>query len=281
MNESLHDLQTIGVAMVPYAPELQQKVDDAADFWHAFRRLPLEEKLQLRANDDGAGTGYEYKTAIGDHADYKENFDVALAHRDYLETALASIDPSSMVARFAHAALELAGVMHPLAMAFATKADTELELPGFADIVKASHDTSFVRFLHYPCGRTAGDIIAEPHTDQSGFTFHLYETDSGCQRLDYATRQWIDMPVEKDHAAVFAAMQLQQFSQGKLRALAHRVIATTSTSAHGRDAVVCFNQLADQPVYNKSLYGRLQEYVPGFNYDTSPKEFDQLFTPSV
>lgn len=278
MHESLQTLQTDGVAMMPYSLGLQQKVAAAARLWQEFRSLPLEEKQQLSTNNQGAGSGYEYKMNVGNHTDYKENFDVALMHQSYLEGLLTDMEPTSLAARFARAALDLAGVMHPLTMQFARQAEAEFALPDFARMTDASRDRVFVRFLHYPGGRAAGDIIAEPHADQSGFTFHLYETDRGCQRLDYTTRRWIDMPVERGHTAVFPAMQLQNVSHGTLRALAHRVIATPQTSTAGRDAIVCFNQLANTPVYDKAHNGRLQEREPGFNYDMTAEEFAKLFT---
>lgn len=280
MNKSLHNLQTEGVAMMPYAPELRQKVIAASDLWRVFCELPLSEKQQFIANDQGAGTGYEFKTGDGNHADRKENFDVAPAHRPYLEALLKQSAPGSVAAQFADAALQLADAMYPLAAEFATSVETEYQIHDFAQTVAASQDNIFIRFLHYFGDRQAGNIIAEPHTDQSGFTFHLYETDRGCQRLDYDTQTWTDMPVAAGHTAIIPAMQLQLVSNGDLRALTHRVVATEQTHQIGRSAIVCFVRLANTPVYDKATHGRLQEYQPGFNYDMKPEAFKALFTDS-
>ena len=280
MNESIKSLKTEGVAMLPYAPELQSAVDEAATLWQSFCALPLESKQTLPANSDADGTGYEFKDGIGNHADKKENFDVATAHQSYLE-GLLSQPIGETEQKFARAALALSKQMTPLAVRFAKQAEAEFNLIGLHEKVRNSTDTIFVRFIHYSGGRTDGELIAEPHTDQSGFTFHLYETASGCERLDYETNAWHDMPVESGKTAVIPAMQLQYESGGELRALTHRVIATEQTKDIGRHAIVCFVRLANSPIYDKVTHGRLQEREPGFNYHISRKEFETLFTTST
>ncbi len=276
MSESIKSLKTEGVAMLPYAPSLKATVEEAALLWQSFCALSLEDKQTLPANSDAAGTGYEFKDGIGNHADQKENFDVATAHQSYLEELLAR-PIGETERRFAHAALALSKQMTPLAAQFAEQVEQEYGLSGFCEKVKASENLAFIRFIHYTGGRAAGDFIAEPHTDQSGFTFHLYETDSGCERLDYETNEWHDMPVESGKTAVIPAMQLQYESGGELRALAHRVVATEQTKDIGRYAIVCFIRLANSPVYNKATHGRLQEKEPGFNYHINPQDFSALF----
>ncbi|HMH69892.1 MAG TPA: 2OG-Fe(II) oxygenase family protein, partial [Candidatus Saccharimonadales bacterium] len=132
-------------------------------------------------------------------------------------------------------------------------------------------------FLHYPSGQTPGGTIAEAHTDHSGFTFHLYETTDGCQRLTLDTRQWQSLPVAEGEAAAFTSMQTQLVSGGEIKALSHRVLANETSSQVGRFAIVCFVALKDIPAYDKRTHGRLQEFTPGFNYDLTPEEFTKLF----
>jgi isopenicillin N synthase-like dioxygenase len=276
MSESIQSLKTEGVAMLPYTPRLRVTVEEAAMLWQSFCALPLEAKQTLPASSDAAGTGYEFKDGTGSHADKKENFDVAAAHQSYLEELLTQ-PIGDTEQEFARAALALSKEMSPLAVQFAEQVEREYGLVGFCEKVKASSDLAFIRFIHYSGGRATGDLIAEPHTDQSGFTFHLYETDSGCERLDYETDAWHDMPVENGKTAVIPAMQLQYESSGELRALAHRVVATEQTKDIGRYAIVCFVRLADSAIYDKVRHGRLQEKEPGFNYHISREEFDSLF----
>lgn len=277
VNESIQPLKTEGVAMMTYTPELKEKVRSAASLWQSFCELPLEQKQLLPANSNGAGSGYEYKDGNGHHADRKENFDVASSHQTHLK-ALLEQSLGDTERAFVRSALDLTKEMTPLANRFAEQAEAEFNLPGFTEKVANSSDTIFIRFLHYFGDRAESDIIAEPHTDQSGFTFHLFETDSGCQRLDYSTKQWLDMPVVDGKTAVIPAMQLQYESGGELRALTHRVIATEHTKDFGRYAIVCFVRFANSPIYDKNSHGRLQEREPGFNYELSSEEFSKLFT---
>jgi isopenicillin N synthase-like dioxygenase len=164
--------------------------------------------------------------------------------------------------------------MQPTIIRFAEMVGDEYHLQGFADEVRVSE--FFVRFIHYFENRVVGDETATAHVDQSGFTFHLFESAPGLQCLtkEYA---WIDMPVSEGETVVIPAMQLQLRSKGELEALFHRVVATEETAATGRYSAVCFVQLKNTPKYDKETHGRLQEKEPGFNYGMPSTEFAKLF----
>lgn len=277
MSESLLSLKTEGSALLQYDPQLQASVVRAAQTWKQFCALSIESKQFFATNSDSAGSGYEFKDGTGKNADHKENFDVAPIHTDYLESLVSDIDHIDVRSEFIRSAMDLANQMEPLAAHFAELAEKQLNLDGFTDEVRASSATTFVRFLHYFGDRSIGDLIAEPHVDQSGFTFHLYETDSGCERLNPSTNTWQSMPVAVGKAAVIPAMQLQLRSNGELKALSHRVVATDATKDVGRFAIVCFVRLAHTPNYDKSRHGRLQEREPGFNYIMDQPDFVDLF----
>lgn len=85
------------------------------------------------------------------------------------------------------------------------------------------------------------------------------------------------MPVSEGETVIIPSMQMQLRSQGEIRALCHRVIATPETSVAGRYSAVCFVQLKNTPKYDKDTHGRLQEKVPGFNYELPRDEFLKLF----
>ena len=121
-------------------------------------------------------------------------------------------------------------------------------------------------------------MIGEPHVDHSGYTFHLYESTGGCERLDLITREWLPMPVAKHQAAMFASMQTQLYSRGKIKGLCHRILANSITAQVGRDAIVSFIPLITTPRYDRATRGRLQEMTPGFNYDLDPSVFRTYFT---
>jgi len=268
MTEGIKSLKTDGVAMMPYSPELRATVEAAAIAWQEFCELPIEEKMNFA--DLGPMTGYEFKDNHEPYGDRKENFDITGS----LPAELLGMSESHDFMR--HAA-EISQAMSALAIDFARQAENEYHILGLTERTSISTHQIFTRFLHYFGDRTLGEEIATTHCDQSGFTFHLFETDPGCQRLDYQTKQWVDMPVEPGKMAAFPAMQLQLLSGGELPALSHRVVATDETKEIGRFAIVCFVRLAHTPEYDKSKYGRLQEFKPGFNYGMSQKEFGQLF----
>lgn len=269
MNETMTSLQSTGVAMMPYTPELRSLVEEAANAWQEFCQLPADEKMRLAQTN--ATVGYELKNGIGPQADRKENFDITTRSINAPVNNEAQHD-------FIAKATMVSTAMAELAIDFARQTEALYDVPDLAGRTQASTDQIFTRFLHYFGDRAVGEEIATPHCDQSGFTFHLYETAGGCQRLDRTTRTWSDMPVEEGKLAAFPAMQLQLLSGGELKALPHRVIATEETKELGRYAIVCFVKLNHTPVYNKAHHGRLQEFAPGFNYDLSPSEFSQLFT---
>ncbi len=265
MTNTIDQLQTKGVAMMPYSPELRELVERAAASWQVFCELPLEEKERYGAI--GPMVGYEFKDNKGPFGDRKENFDI---------TEGISINTKSTPA-FISDAITISKAMSSLAIEFAQQTEARYGVQELAHRTEQSKDQIFTRFIHYFGDRTPGEEIATPHCDQSGFTFHLFETTPGCERLDYATREWIEMPVESGKMAAFPAMQLQLISNGELRALSHRVVATEQSHQVGRFAIVCFVRLAQTPEYNKAKYGRLQEFTPGFNYNMTSDEFSRLF----
>lgn len=271
MSEAITSLKSEGVAMMPYSLEMQAVVEQAAEAWQEFCQLPLVEKMQLAQAE--SNIGYEHKDGNGPQADRKENFDVTTAGF-----------PEQVSSEYGHDfithAMRISRAMSHLAVDFAEQVKAEYGTTGLAELTKDSTDLIFTRFIHYFGDRQSGEEIASSHCDQSGYTFHLYETAGGCQRLDYDTRSWIDMPVEPGRMAAFPAMQLQLVSNGELRALAHRVIATDETKEIGRFAVVCFVKLKNAPQYDKDTHGRLQEFEPGFNYDLSKDDFSRLFAPA-
>ncbi len=265
----MEELKTNGVAMMPYQPELRQLVEKAAASWQDFCALPIEDKQHYA--ELGSMMGYELKDGSGPNGDQKENFDIASTIGD------TEIDTSN-APEFITDAVAISKAMAGLALSFAQQVDAQYHIPELVERTAESGDQIFTRFIHYYGDRTAGEETASTHCDQSGYTFHLFETADGCQRLDYTTREWVDMPVEEGKMAAFPAMQLQLLSEGELPALAHRVVATQATQRAGRHAIVSFVRLKNVPEYDKKTHGRLQEFEPGFNYDMTQRDFGKLFT---
>ena len=276
MNTPISDLKSKGFVVLAYPPALRQAVSSAVESWREFCALPTEVKQGLPYSNDSDGVGYELKEGVGTKADRKENADITIGGADWLQVHAGAI--SHPVARnFIEQATDLVALIKPTILEFARQAEKEFGLNGFADEVDQSEQAFFVRFIHYFGDREVGEETAAAHPDQSGFTLHLFESDPGLQCLTLADRQWIDMPVSEGETVIIPAMQMQLRSKGRLKALAHRVVATAKTAQHGRYSAVCFVQLKKTSKYNKDEYGRLQEKPEGFNYDMSLDEFEGLF----
>jgi len=261
-----------GVEMIRYEPNLKQSVQVAAKLWAEYCALSELEKRELAMDDAHSGFGYELKDGSGIHGDRKENFD--FTHKGY-ESLLESTN-NTTAQKFIRAADNLSGQIKPMIQTFGKRVDSALARKGFEQVAAQNENNTFFRFLHYPAGTEIGSIVAEPHVDHSGFTFHLYESTGGCEYLTQR-RHWQPLPVESGEAVSFGGMQTQLATNGGIEALCHRVVANQKSSRDGRIAIVCFVALANMPTYNRSLHGRLQEKRPGFNYGIDNNKFRELF----
>ena len=271
----IHQLQNQGFVTLTYPPDLRDAVVKAVDSWKKFCELPAMIKEQLPYSNNADGVGYEMKRGVGNMADRKENFDVTTAGEGWLRERVGKLGSPEAEA-FVADAVGLVACMKPTVLKFAKEAETFYGLTGFVDEVDQSEDAFFVRFIHYAGERRVGEETAVAHTDQSGFTFHLFESAPGLQCLTY-DGIWINMPVSAGETVIIPSMQMQLRSAGKLTALCHRVIATDYTATHGRYSAVCFVQLKNTPKYDKEMHGRLQEKKAGFNYGMAPQDFAKLF----
>lgn len=271
------NLSKDGVMRVAYSEDLKRAVNRSAAMWEVFSRLPLPEKMKLATSNQFNGSGYEVK--INDHisADRKENFDVTsydihllLSTLDIATEAIEFIESIEGLSELAVEAISQVGDAIPTNNAEGT----------LKDVAAKSAVGAFFRFLHYPAGAPIGAIIAEPHADHSGITLHLSESTDGCEMLSLDKRQWEALPVASGEAIAFGGMQSQLASEQAVTALCHRVIASQTTAAMGRFAVVCFTPLDGFPAYDRSAYGRLQDKEAGFNYPPHQSNFYSLFTKS-
>lgn len=275
MNTHINDLKTKGFVAVSYPRNLRSAVNKTIGSWKNFCALPNDVKKGLPYSNNADGVGYELKHGGGNKGDRKENFDVALAGSDWLEKHATSIN-NPVVLEFVENATTLVGILKPIVLDFARQSQDTFGIDGFVDEVERGDDVFFVRFIHYFGDRKLGEETATAHTDQSGFTLHLFESAPGLECLTY-DGEWINMPVSEGETVIIPSMQMQLRSKGSLKALCHRVVATPETADKGRYSAVCFVQLKKTPKYDKSKHGRLQEKVPGFNYNMSEAEFAKLF----
>lgn len=267
------NLEKQGFVHVLYPKELRRVVEDSVHAWKQFCALNATEKQQYTYSSTSDGVGYEYKDGQGLRADKKENFDIALQGETYLRSR---VQEGTIAHTFVAQAMHLANVIKPIVCDFAKDIEHTFDIGGLADEVAHSDGAYFVRFIHYFGNREIDEEMATAHTDQSGFTLHLFESDPGLQGLGY-NGTWFPMDVSAGSTVIIPSMQLQLKSRGKLKATCHRVVANPTTIHHGRYAVVCFVQFRNTPKYNKAECGRLQEKVPGFNYTMSHDTFASLF----
>ncbi len=278
MKTSIKDLQTKGFVVFSYPEDLRKAVEKCVVDWKKFCSLPTKIKKDLPYSSNSDGVGYELKDGTGPKADRKENFDITTGGKEWLEQNIGSIGNNDVL-QFIKSANSLVTFLKPLIIDFAEQAEKEFDLKGFAKEVSESENAYFIRFIHYFGDRKIGEETASAHVDQSGFTPHLFESTAGLQCLTFDGK-WIDMPVSKGKTVIIPDMQMQLRSKGQLKALCHRVIATSESAESGRYSAVCFVQLKNTPKYDKERCGRLQEKAPGFNYNLPFDEFRKLFKNS-
>ncbi len=272
---SINELQSQGFVTIVYPQEVRAAVLATITSWKKFCALAPELKTGLPYSNSADGVGYELKDGSGVKGDRKENFDITTAGKQWLEENIKHFDNEDAHA-FVRDAIHLVALLKPLIVKFAKQVEEAYSLKDFTWEVEESVDAFFIRFIHYFGDRKVGEEIATAHSDQSGFTLHLFESDEGLECLTLEM-QWIPMPVGEGETVIIPSMQLQLRSDGKLKALCHRVVATSETAVTGRYSAVCFVQLKNTLKYNKAKWGRLQERPPGFNYEMPSEIFAELF----
>ncbi|MCE5316620.1 MAG: hypothetical protein LLG04_04575 [Parachlamydia sp.] len=275
MTVSIDELRDLGFVNVDYPETLREAVEKAVTSWKGFCQLTREDKLAFSFLEDshGDGAGYELKEEKGSKKDLKENFHVTLFQHERL-AAIAN----QRTFPFLNDAKTLLDCMEPLVLAFVREIEEEQGVKGLVDEVATSKPYWILRYLHYFGDQKEGGELAAPHTDKGGFTLHLYESDEGLECYCINTQHWMPMPVYENQTVIIPAMQLQLRSEGALKALYHRVIATEKTARDGRFSMVCFITMDNTPKYNKKAYGNTQTHEIGFNYSISHKDFARYFS---
>lgn len=275
---NITNLKTKGFISVPYPTDVRHAVDQAQKHWEAFCALPEEIKLTFPYSNNGAGVGYEDKRSSGNSADLKENFDLTLSDRSWLEEKAAMMNNAPVTA-FINSALKVASLISPSIVDFAGNLESEIGIEGFKSEVAQSTNYFFIRFIHYFPNASLNQETAEAHTDQSGMTPHLFSSASGLECLTQEMK-WEPMPVSHGEMVIIPSMQLQLRSKGALKATVHRVVATPETASNGRYSAVCFVQFKNTPKFDKKN-GRLQDLHKqelGFNYTIEHEKFAELFS---
>ncbi|MBU2103800.1 hypothetical protein KKD95_02195 [Patescibacteria group bacterium] len=286
MTINSHSLKEHGVMNAVYPAQIRSGVLEIQRACEAFYSLPLEVKrlLPYQQFDAESGAGYEYKDNKNQPGispstrDFKENLHLKMKYLGWLrEKAGASNEP--VIVELVEAYASFMGHLAPWVSEIATAIEEQHGIPGLARDVLANQDLWVLRSLHYFGDRNADAELAKPHTDKCCFTPHLYENDSGLERLTYENA-WVPMPVGEGETAIIPGMQLQNISDNELRATWHRVKANEHTAVAGRFSMVCFVTAANRPFIDSARAGRMQDLGVGSTYRLPLEEVRKLFKTS-
>jgi len=271
----LSSLRKDGFVTVSYPPLLRSRVCEAMQSWKSFCNLSENEKTKLSGGDRIQDFGYMRRKDSGPRADNKELFHVVRKRLPQLH-AQADAMSDRRAAAFIDAVDVLLQESVPLIQTFAQRIEQEYGLKGFEAEVVGSQDNWTFRYLHYFPG--VQPVLANAHADRGGFTFHTWEDHDGGEYLSL-NGTWMPWPVSDTKTIIFPSMGLQYRSKGELKALWHRVVPNETTAKVGRYSMVIFIDFKMDYRFDDSRY-RIQDFQPGFNYQTSAEEFTRLFVPA-
>lgn len=264
---------------------LKAAVREAADAWKAFCKLSEDQKKRFSYTPDnavGSGVGYELKKGEGG-MDLKEDFHARAKSRGFLMQEARKIGGEAFL--FVSAALNVSTHLRPLVQEFARQAARDYGMAGFEMDTVRAQPLWTVRFNHYFPTDDPGAVMAGQHTDKGCFTPHLYESDSGLERLtcepEPAKRRWEPVSIDPEKTMLFPGLRLQLRSKNRLKATCHRVVANERTAKHGRYSIVAFVDSLNIPYFDKARIGRTQNFHAGFNYDMPFDEFRKMFIEAV
>jgi len=265
-------LRTDGFVSIKYPRPLRQAMQGAMESWKTFCTLPMEQKRLLSGGDRINDFGYMKREDVGARRDDKELFH-ALRSKYPLLLPKAEQVGDKRATDFIRAVDVLLVRMGPLVQTFAREVERCYGIAGFEDEVMRSQDYWTFRFLRYPKGQ---EVLANPHGDRGGFTFHLGESEGGGEYFGF-DRRWRPWPVSEKETIIFPGMGLQYRSKCALKALWHRVLPTESLSAE-RYSMVTFVDFQMSHRFNDAHWN-MKDFSPGFNYDMLFDEFGKLFVP--
>lgn len=273
--DNVRSLEQDMLAYFPSPPLLKRVTDETVAKWQAFCALPEEIKVLFGYTGDErfSGAGYELKRGGG--FDLKEDFHVRRDKKEFLYAEAQKIGAREAI-EFLDASMALYEQLDPVIEQFATFIEDTYAQDNLVRDVLAYKDSLILRFLHYFGGRSAHDVLGDPHPDKGGFTGHLYESHPGVERLTI-DGQWVPMDVDSGETAFFAGLGLQHRTKCLLRSPWHRIVANAQTANEGRWSAVCFSNIANGRYYDKQRVGRTQGLPQGLSYKQSFEEFDTLF----
>lgn len=253
------DLYNNLFAVIPYPEELADEVLVVAELWREFCALPQDVKSQftILGQHEDWNSGYiarstkenhdekEYYHFQPNHLEIVSSLDVEHVFEQYpvVKEFLESCD--SVVRR-------LKDFVHNHASKLAQNNEHLRDLPD-QFLAGFEKNYSLLRFLHYTPDPKS-ELLAEPHFDIGGMTFHVYENSEGLQFMDW-DGSWKDAPLIEGSTVMFNAYGLESMSDGVLQRTWHRVVPKEG-QAKERYSGVFFADFPDNPNWDTTKLGR-------------------------
>jgi len=253
------DLYNNLFALIPYPQDLADEVVQVAELWKEFCELPMDVKKEFSFPTDNPDwhSGYIHRTVTEGHDD-KEYYHFQPNHQEYLDAQKAEsvLVEYPVVQDFFVLCDHVVSKLHGFILERAEKIAKDNEhlsmlpeqfIQGFAK------NYAVLRFLHYTPNPNS-ELLAEPHFDIGGMTFHVYENSEGLQFMDW-DGSWKDAPLVNGSTVMFNAYGLESMSGGVLQRTWHRVVPKED-QAEERFSAVFFADFPDNPNWDTTVLGR-------------------------
>jgi len=253
------DLYNNLFALIPYPDHLAQEVVQVAELWKEFCKLPLEVKRKFTypTENEDWHSGYIHRTVQAGHDD-KEYYHFQPNHSEFLGASenQKSLDEYPIIQEFFNSCDEVVIKLYDFILDHTYKLAEDNEhlanLP--AQFVQGfSENYALLRFLHYT-PEPDSEVLAKPHFDIGGMTFHVYENSEGLQFLDYENK-WRDAPLVEGSTVMFNAYGLESMSGEVLQRTWHRVVRKDGMPEE-RFSAVFFADFPDNPNWDTTVLGR-------------------------
>jgi len=273
---AVQDFGHIKPLRVLYPHFLRTNVDTIMKSWRDFcnRDLKIKKRFEFQEIAGVGDGGYEFRNSSG--IDLKETFHMVRSEMERLHLYAAGDITFGNGIGFLVQNKKFEEASFPFIKDFAHVAAREFSLPDtFVSRTLKNRDKWTFRFLHYLPG-TENGVIGLPHCDKGCFTLHWHESTPGLEYLG-EDGMWRPMNFDSNTTVIIPGMQMQYISEGRVKALCHRVVSNEVSRINGRYSSVCFVDMADTPLYNKKNFGGMQSFSPGFNYEMPYEEFAKFF----
>ena len=274
MNQTniIKTIETNGFIEIDYPDRLKKVIIRSFVNWKNFCALSKEIKEKFIFEKNG---GYEKRIKKNNY-DNKETFHTSIPGIKRFDRMKLLKNQTACL--FLSDASTILKEVLPILENFTKQVEETFIIKKILSDIKKYPDCLSIRYIHYLPGNNISDIIGQPHVDKGGFTLHLFED---CDGVEYLWKNlWYPFPLNKNKTVLFGGLQLQLITKNSVKALCHRILATKKSTESGRYSIVLFTNFPSKPYYNKSVYGRSQNFPAGFNYTISFSEFAKMFTRS-